>query len=193
MRAELRTIQVRFCAAPVVSRSPYPDTLLFAFRRERLHSGLWTSRPLSFAALADRFGRPKLLAADTLRPWSSSSPSFAPAKRMALANPNPPDKPKRAPLPASLLRTEIRHEPETTSYSCGCQTKRIGENVAEKLDYVPVSSRWRATSGASARARPAGEVMQAVALSGTISTGPDHSTDRVAESTSYWVPGHLQH
>jgi len=46
-------------------------------------------------------------------------------------------KPKRQPLPAEFPRREIRHEPESTTCSCGCQMKRIGEDVAEKLDYQP--------------------------------------------------------
>jgi len=45
--------------------------------------------------------------------------------------------PKRAALPAQLPRTEFRHEPDSTTCSCGCQLRRIGEDVAEKLDYVP--------------------------------------------------------
>lgn len=45
--------------------------------------------------------------------------------------------PKRAPLPTNLPRREIRHEPESTTCQCGCQMKRVGEDVAEKLDYVP--------------------------------------------------------
>ena len=48
--------------------------------------------------------------------------------------------PKRQPLPLNLPRREIRHEPESTTCrtpGCGCQMKRIGEDVAEKLDYVP--------------------------------------------------------
>jgi len=45
--------------------------------------------------------------------------------------------PKRAPLPAALPRREVRHEPENTLCACGCQMKRIGEDIAEKLDYVP--------------------------------------------------------
>ena len=47
------------------------------------------------------------------------------------------DHPKRKPLPAELPRTEIHHEPETTLCACGCQMKRIGEDMAEKLDYTP--------------------------------------------------------
>jgi transposase len=46
-------------------------------------------------------------------------------------------KPKRAPLPANLPRTVIHHEPESTVCGCGCTMKRIGEDVSEKLDYVP--------------------------------------------------------
>lgn len=46
-------------------------------------------------------------------------------------------KPKRQPLPTNLPRREIRHEPGSTTCGCGCQLKRIGEDVAEKLDYVP--------------------------------------------------------
>jgi transposase len=44
---------------------------------------------------------------------------------------------KRKPLPTELPRTEIHHEPETTTCACGCQMKRIGEDIAEKLDYTP--------------------------------------------------------
>ena len=53
---------------------------------------------------------------------------------------NPPQdrtQAKRQPLPVNLPRREIRHEPDCTTCQCGCQMKRIGEDVAEKLDYVP--------------------------------------------------------
>ena len=46
-------------------------------------------------------------------------------------------KPKRAALPASIPRRDVEHEPDSTTCSCGCQLKRIGEDVAEKLDYQP--------------------------------------------------------
>ena len=48
--------------------------------------------------------------------------------------------PKRAVLPVDLPRTEHRHEPDSTTCQrpgCGCQLQRIGEDVAEKLDYAP--------------------------------------------------------
>jgi transposase len=48
-----------------------------------------------------------------------------------------PNKPRRMPLPANLPRIEVRHEPESTTCDCGCQLRRIGEDVSEKLDYTP--------------------------------------------------------
>ena len=46
-------------------------------------------------------------------------------------------KPKRQPLPENLPRCDIQHEPENTTCDCGCQFKRIGQDIAEKLDYQP--------------------------------------------------------
>ena len=53
------------------------------------------------------------------------------------AKAEPKQTPKRAPLPASLSRTEVHHEPESTRCNCGCTLTRIGEDVSEKLDYTP--------------------------------------------------------
>ena len=49
----------------------------------------------------------------------------------------PRAQPKRAALPPQLPRIEIHHEPESTTCACGCQLTRIGQDVAEKLDYIP--------------------------------------------------------
>jgi transposase len=55
--------------------------------------------------------------------------------------PTPADKqrhkPKRAPLPPHLPRTDIHHEPDDITCSCGCQRIRVGEDISEKLDYAP--------------------------------------------------------
>src|SRR5690606_15387633 len=48
-----------------------------------------------------------------------------------------PQAPRRLRLPAQLPRTDIHHEPASTQCHCGCQMKRIGEDVSEKLDFVP--------------------------------------------------------
>src|SRR5690554_3566283 len=55
----------------------------------------------------------------------------------AEAVPQPRKQPRRTPLPAELPRTLIHHEPDHTQCPCGCQLKRIGEDISEKLDYVP--------------------------------------------------------
>lgn len=49
----------------------------------------------------------------------------------------PRQQPKRGALPPQLPRIDVHHEPETTTCACGCQMTRIGEDVAEKLDFVP--------------------------------------------------------
>jgi transposase len=45
--------------------------------------------------------------------------------------------PKRAPLPPHLPRRDVVHEPADTTCGCGQPMQRIGEDVAEKLDYQP--------------------------------------------------------
>lgn len=45
--------------------------------------------------------------------------------------------PRRAKLPADLPRVDIRHEPASTACQCGCQMVHLGDEVSEKLDYVP--------------------------------------------------------
>ena len=49
----------------------------------------------------------------------------------------PRQQPKRTALPAGLPRVDIHHEPDSTTCQCGCQLKRIGEDVSEKLNYTP--------------------------------------------------------
>lgn len=92
-----------------------------------------------------RFGaRTERLAAEQAKLFEEASSADVAAieaelERLAPAAPAAPEKrqPKRAPLPPHLPRTEIRHEPESTTCRCGCALKRIGEDVAEKLDYTP--------------------------------------------------------
>lgn len=48
----------------------------------------------------------------------------------------PRQQPKRLPLPAQLPRQQFQHEPEVTE-CCHQPMRRIGEDVAEKLDYTP--------------------------------------------------------
>ena len=60
--------------------------------------------------------------------------ALAPAAKTST---QPRQQPKRAALPAGLARVDIHHEPDSTTCGCGCQLKRIGEDVSEKLDYTP--------------------------------------------------------
>ena len=54
-----------------------------------------------------------------------------------LHEPKSANNPVRTRLPEHLPRVTIIHEPDSTVCQCGCQLQRIGEDVAEKLDYVP--------------------------------------------------------
>jgi transposase len=45
--------------------------------------------------------------------------------------------PRREKLPGHLPRRDIHHEPQHTTCGCGQAMQRIGEDVAEKLDYQP--------------------------------------------------------
>jgi len=47
------------------------------------------------------------------------------------------NKPKRRPLPDHLPSIRIEHEPTSTQCTCGCQLRRIGEDISEKLAFKP--------------------------------------------------------
>ena len=63
-------------------------------------------------------------------------------------------RPRRLCLPAQLERVDIALEPTSTECQCGCQMRRIGEDVSERLDYTPgvfrvqrqVRGKWACTS-----------------------------------------------
>ena len=94
---------------------------------------------MKFAAQSERFNpEQKSLLEDEIEADLAAVATEIDALAQAQAPATPEKKQaKRLPLPAHLPRREIRHEPASTTCSCGCQMKRIGEDVAEKLDYVP--------------------------------------------------------
>ena len=93
---------------------------------------------LKFAAQSERFNvEQRDLLDETLDADLEAVSREIAALQPAVPASEPKGQPKRASLPASLPRREIRHEPESTTCACGCQMKRIGEDIAEKLDYVP--------------------------------------------------------
>jgi transposase len=93
---------------------------------------------LKFAAQSERYSAEQRSLLDETLDTDLQAVSEEIAQN-ALPAATPPDKqqPKRQPLPAHLPRREIRHEPVSTTCGCGCQMLRIGEDVAEKLDYEP--------------------------------------------------------
>jgi transposase len=52
-----------------------------------------------------------------------------------------PRRPARRPLPAHLPRTRVEHTPACSCPDCGTAMRKIGEDVAEVLDYVPARFR----------------------------------------------------
>ncbi len=112
-----------------------------AFRQaliDKLTHEMAVLKRLKFAAKSEAFSaEQKSLLEETI-----DTDLAALAAEIEQADPSPQDRgdkqqPKRQPLPESLPRREIHHEPQSTTCSCGCQLKRIGQDVAEKLDYQP--------------------------------------------------------
>jgi transposase len=101
------------------------------------HENAYLKR-LKFAAQSERFNaEQRSLLEETLdadlQAVSDEIEQLTPVEK----TPKVKQQPKRQVLPANLPRTDIHHEPDSTTCQCGCQLKRIGEDVAEKLDYVP--------------------------------------------------------
>jgi transposase len=93
---------------------------------------------LKFAAKSEAYNaEQKSLLEETLD--SDLAAVAAEIEAMAVSTKAAGDKqaPKREKLPANLPRREIHHEPENTTCGCGTPMQRIGEDVAEKLDYQP--------------------------------------------------------
>lgn len=61
------------------------------------------------------------------------------ASELAAAKPQQRERPTRRPLPERLPRETVEHVPACTCPDCGGAMKRIGEDVAEVLEYVPAS------------------------------------------------------
>jgi transposase len=107
-------------------------------RIDQLTHEIATLRRWKFAARSERLaGEQRTLFEETLEADIQAIELELDALRGEPAKATNKEQPKRAPLPASLPRREIRHEPESTRCACGCEMRRIGEDIAEKLDYVP--------------------------------------------------------
>jgi transposase len=138
LRQALRTAQAQVVAkAELVAR--HERTV--AFKQtviDKLTHEMAVLKRLKFAATSERYSpeQKSLLEEaidEDLEALSREVEQLVPAARDDAEK----RQPKRQALPANLPRREVRHEPESTTCNCGCDLKRIGEDVAEKLDYTP--------------------------------------------------------
>ncbi|WKB52874.1 IS66 family transposase [Eleftheria terrae] len=130
--AHLSAEQLRELAARLMGEVRHKQATIDKLTHENA-----TLKRLTFAAGREHFNaEQRSLLEDTL-----DADLEAVQAELQQLNPAPPatDKgiPKRKPLPAHLPRQEFRHEPESMLCACGCQMKRIGEDVSEKLDHQP--------------------------------------------------------
>jgi transposase len=142
--AQLSEAQLRETLATLMQAMQRRDTEL-AFKQTVIdkltHENALLKR-LKFAAQSERYSaEQRSLLDETLdADLQAVSDEIEQLTSIVQAAPTQKQQPKRQPLPASLPRREIRHEPEATTCQtpgCGCQMRRIGEDVAEKLDYEP--------------------------------------------------------
>lgn len=130
---KLNPQQLRELAARLMTEVRSKQTLI-----DKLTHEMATLKRLKFAATSEAYSgeRQQLLFETIDTDLAALSEEIG---RLAPSMPAATDRqqPKRAPLPANLPRREVRHEPDTTTCSCGCQLKRIGEDIGEKLDYQP--------------------------------------------------------
>ncbi len=93
---------------------------------------------LKFAAKSEAFNaEQKSLIEETLDADLAALAAEIEVHRPTLPAPEDRQQPKRQVLPAQLPRREIHHEPEDTTCGCGQPMRRMGQDVAEKLDYQP--------------------------------------------------------
>lgn len=143
---ELNPEQLRELAHQLIAQIASQDTLIaqqtteLTWRQgkiDKLTQELALYRRWKYGARAER------LSADQIKLFDETCAADIAAIEKEIEKLGPPAKetekrqPKRAPIPPHLPRTDIHHEPESTTCRCGCTLKRIGEDVAEKLDYTP--------------------------------------------------------
>jgi transposase len=105
---------------------------------EKITHEMAVLKRLKFAATSEAFNaEQKSLLEETIDADLAALQAELDKVRPAEQSKGEKKQPKRQTLPAHLPRREVHHEPENTTCACGCALKRIGEDVAEKLDYAP--------------------------------------------------------
>jgi len=129
---KLSEAQVRALAARLMSEVRHKQATI-----DKLTHEMAVLKRLKFAARSETFtGEQKSLLEEAIDEDLEALGREVEREQPA-APPTQKQQPKRQPLPAHLPRREIRHEPASTVCGCGCALKRIGEDIAEKLDYIP--------------------------------------------------------
>lgn len=93
---------------------------------------------LKFAAKSEAYSaEQKSLLDETLDTDLAAVAAEIEAMRPLGKRPDEKRQPRREKLPPHLPRRDFHHEPQDTTCGCGTPMQRIGEDVAEKLDYEP--------------------------------------------------------
>lgn len=131
--AHLDAEQLRTLAARLMAEMQAKQALI-----DKLTHEMATLKRIKFAATSEAYtGEQQRLLFETIEADLEALQAEIDLVAPEVADKREKQQPKRAPLPANLPRTDIIHEPESTACRCGCQLQRIGEDVAEKLDYQP--------------------------------------------------------
>jgi transposase len=138
---QLPPVQLRSLAAELLATVERQEQEL-AFRQikiEKLTHELALHRRWRFAARSEGFSpdQQHLFEETAAADLAAIETELDALKPAAPAPATAPRKPRRLPLPPELPRRVIAHEPDSTTCPCGCALQRIGEDVAEKLDYTP--------------------------------------------------------
>jgi transposase len=131
--AHLDADQLRALAARLMTEMHAKQALI-----DKLTHEMATLKRIKFAATSEAYtGEQQRLLFETIEADLAALQAEIDQVEPEAADQREKQPPKRAPLPANLPRREIVHEPDSTTCRCGCQLERIGEDIAEKLDYQP--------------------------------------------------------
>ena len=131
--AHLDAEQLRALAARLLTEMHAKQTLI-----DKLTHEMAVLKRIKFAATSETYaGEQQRLLFETIETDLEALQAEIDRVEPEVADQREKQPPRRAALPANLPRKEIVHEPASTTCHCGCQLQRIGEDIAEKLDYQP--------------------------------------------------------
>ncbi|CAM5798331.1 IS66 family transposase ISBcen19 [Rhizobacter fulvus] len=138
MRQALRALQAEVARKDEVIQRHERESAFKQATIDKLTHEMAVLKRLKFAAKSEAFtAEQKSLIEETIDADLAALAREIEQQTPGKKAPQDKQQPKREKLPAHLPRREFRHEPENTTCGCGCAMKRIGEDVAEKLDYEP--------------------------------------------------------